>query len=226
MTIGPDIKEAIVEVGTKYTILRDSGNITGEYLDYETNAQVTKPFIREFFLESTLCYDSRVVPGDVIQFVTTSEKYIVMNHTPEMFENSIITYATVLYKANVTFDIFRPSEVRDSHTYHVSTIWSLIGSSKAGLLTSPLYGIDLDTDEQLGLIGLQLHELYVPSSYGIKVLDRLRLSNGEYYRVEALKKRRYQDVDVVEVGQDTRATTTSTTTTTSTSTSTSTTTTA
>ena len=29
MTIGPDIKEAIEEVGLKYTILRDAGNITG-----------------------------------------------------------------------------------------------------------------------------------------------------------------------------------------------------
>ena len=40
MTIGPDIKEAIVEVGTKFTIVRDSGNVTGEYLTSASNAQV------------------------------------------------------------------------------------------------------------------------------------------------------------------------------------------
>jgi len=58
MTIGPDIKEAIVEVGTRFVIERDSGDITGEYLNFKSNAQVTKPFIREFFLEAEFCYDT------------------------------------------------------------------------------------------------------------------------------------------------------------------------
>ena len=45
MTIGPDIAEAIDEVGTSFIIVRDSGNVTGEYLYFKPNAQVTKPFI-------------------------------------------------------------------------------------------------------------------------------------------------------------------------------------
>ena len=218
MTIGPDIKEAIVEVGTKYTVLRDAGNITGNYLDSETNAQVTKPFVREFFLEAQFCYDSPAITGDIIQFDTTGENYIVMNSTPEMFENTIITYAVVLYKTNVVMSIWRPVEIRDANTYHMRTSWNLISSAMNALLTSPLYGIDLDTDEQLGLIGLQLHELYVPSSYGIQVLDRLKLSNGEFFRVEAIKKRRFEDVEVMDVGEDVRPSTSTTSTTSTTTT--------
>jgi hypothetical protein len=217
MTIGPDIKEAIVEVGTKYTVLRDAGDITENYLDYETNAQVTKPFIREFFLEAQVCYDSPVVGGDTIQFTTTGEKYFVMNSTPSMFENAIISYDVVLYKTNVVITLLRPSEFRDPDTYEMRTSWTTVFSGKPALLTSPLYGIDLDTDEQLGLIGLQTHELYVPLSYGLQVMDRLHLSTGEFYRVEAIKKRRYSGIEVVDVGEDTRASTSTTTTTTTTS---------
>jgi len=220
MTIGPDIKEAIVEVGTKYNILRDSGNVLGEYLDYETNAQVTKPFIREFFLEATLVYDTSALAGDVIQFTTTSEKYFIMNLTPEMFENTVISYQGVLYKTNETMTVYRPSESRDSQTLLMKTTWTPVETNKPILITAPLFGIDLDTDEQLGLIGLQVHEAFVPSSYDIQVLDRLLLSSGEYYRVEAIKKRRFEGMDVLEVGTDTRPTTTTTTTYTTTTTTT------
>jgi len=220
MTIGPDIKEAIVEVGTKYTIVRDGGNITGEYLDYETNAQVTKPFIREFFLEATLVYDTQIVSGDIIQFSTTLSKYFIMNITPEMFENTVISYQAVLYKTNETITVYRPSEQRDSKTYQIKTVWTPVQTAKPILITSPLFGIDLETDQNLGLIGLQLHEAYVPSNYGIKVLDRLLLSSGEYFRVEAIKKRRFEGIDVLDVGTDTRATTTTTTSTTTSTTTT------
>jgi hypothetical protein len=220
MTIGPDIKEAIVEVGTKYNIIRDAGNILGEYLDYESNAQVTKPFIREFFLEGTLVYDTQIVVGDIIQFTTTLDKYFIMNLTPEMFENTVISYQAVLYKSNEMVTIYRPSEVRDPNSYHISTTWTPVETARPILITAPLFGIDLETDEQLGLIGLQVHEAFVPTSYDIQVLDRMLLSSGEYFRVEAIKKRRFEGMDVLEVGQDTRPTTTTTSTTPSTTTTT------
>jgi hypothetical protein len=220
MTIGPDIKEAIVEVGTKYNIIRDAGDIPGEYLDFESNAQVTKPFIREFFLEGQLTYDSQVVAGDTIQFTTTLKKYFIMNVTPEMFENTIISYQAVLYKTNEVVTIYRPSEQRNVNTYLMETTWIPVETNRPILITAPLFGIDLETDEQLGLIGLQIHEVFVPTNYDIQVLDRFHLSSGEYFRVEAIKKRRFEGVDVLEVGEDTRPTTTTTTSTTSTTTTT------
>ena len=104
--------------------------------------------------------------------------------------------------------------------------WVPVETNRQSLITSPLYGTDLDTDEELGLIGLVINEMYIPSSYDCKVHDRIRLSSGDYFRVEAFKKRRYEGVNVVEIGYDTRATSSSTTTTTSSSSSTTTTTTA
>jgi len=227
MSIGPDIKEVLAEVGVKYLILRDLGNISGEYLTYKPNAQVTKPFIREYFLEAALSYDTRVVSGDIIQFVTTEDNYIIMNSTPALFENTVIKYECVLYKTNVLIDILRPSNGRDENTLRMRTIWTPIKTQARALISVPMFGIDLDTNEELGLIGIGNYELYVPSSYGVQVLDRIRISSSEFYRVETVKSRRYNNVDVLDIGEDvgpTTSTTTSSTTTTSSSSSTTTTT--
>ena len=218
MSIGPDIKEVLAEVGVKYVVLRDSGNLTGEYLTYKPNAQVTKPFIREYFLEASLSYDTNVVAGDIIQFSTTSDTYIVMNRTPALFENTVIKYEIVLYKTNVLIDLLRPSVVRNAQTYQMRTVWTPIKSQAKALISVPMFGIALDTNEELGLIGIGNYELYVPSSYGAQVLDRVRISSSEFYRIETVKSRRYKDVDVLDIGEDvgpsTSTTTTSTTTTT------------
>jgi len=223
MSIGPDIKEAIVEVGTKFIIERDSGDITGGYLNFGSNAQVTKPFIREFFLEAEFCYDTTIVGGDIVKFNTTGTRYIVMNYTPILFENEIIKWEVVLYKTNEVIQILRSVNARNLQTYLMEVRWEIKETDRPALITSPLYGTDLDTDEELGLIGLELNEMYIPSAYDYAVHDRIRLSDGDYFRVEAVKKRRYQGVDVVEIGFDTRATSSSTTTTTSSSTTTTTT---
>lgn len=231
MTIGPDIDEVLDEVGTSFTILRDSGNLTGEKTYFKSNSQVTKPFIREFFLEAWFPYNTQAVGGDYVQFITTQDIYIVMNITPSMFEDAVIKYDVVLYKCNVQLDILRPYESDDwDANYQKLTSWQMIAGRKWGLVTTPLYGHDLATDEELGYLGLEVHELYLPENLGVQTLDRIRLTSLEFFRVETIKPRRYEGVNVFEIGEDTRpapsTTTTSTTTTSSTSSTSTTTTTA
>lgn len=219
MTIGPDIKEAIVEVGTQFTILRDSGNISGEYLTHKSNAQVTKPFIREFFLEGVMTYDTQAVPGDIIEFDTTGTRYLVVHFTPTLFENTVIRYEVVLHKANVNAVILRPVETRNANSYLVETHWQIIKTSAPLLLTTPLFGQSMETDQQLGILNIETHEVYAPSSYGITYLDRIKDPvENTYWRVEAVRKYRYEGVDVIDVGEDVRPTTTTTTTSTTTTT--------
>lgn len=222
MTIGPDIEEVLNEVGTSYSILRDSGNLTGEKTYYKTNTQVTKPFIREFFLEAWLPYDTQAVAGDYIQFITTGAVYLVMNKTPHMFEDAIIKYDSVLYKCNVVIDVLRPVESDDwDSNYRKLTTWRYIAERKYALITTPLYGHDLSTDEELGYLGLETHEMYAPISLNILTLDRIRLTSLEYFIVETIKPRRYEGINVFELGEDTRpAKSTTTTSTSSTSSST------
>jgi hypothetical protein len=87
-------------------------------------------------------------------------------------------------------------------------------------VTTQLYGHDLQTDIEIGYIGVEGHELYVQSSIGTKVGDRVRISAEEYFRVKAVKKRRFSAVDVCDLEEETRPWTTTTTTTTSSTTTT------
>ena len=120
MTIGPDIKEVLSEVGTAFTIKRDSGDITGEYLDFTPNTQVTKPFIREFFLEVMLSYDTELVAGDIVELNVPATPFMLMNFTPDMFENEVIKYDGVIYKCNVSGELLRFSGEANwpDSTYH------------------------------------------------------------------------------------------------------------
>jgi len=220
MTIGPDILEVLAEVGSSVTIIRDSGNVTGEYIQIKPNAQVTKPFIREFFLEAMMSYVTAMIPGDIIEVNTTGERYIIMNKTPDMFEDAVIRYGCVLYKTNKKVDILRPVDTRDPDTYWTATGWQMIKGNADVLFTAALFGNDLETDEELAVIGVSEDEVYLPSSWGVQPLDRIRFSSSEFYRVEVIKKRRFAEVDMLEVGEDTRPPCSTTTTTTTSSTTT------
>ena len=202
--IGPDIKEAIQEVGTGYTIV-DIG-VSGEVLKSESNAQVTKPFIREFFLEAMMAYDTSGEVGNILEFERNQNRYVVMNITDDIFENEVFRKNAVLYKCNINDGVLmRPSgedNIRD--TYHTQTHWSHITGEISALMTQPLFGNDPDTDEELGRIGIERHELYIPSSIGIQELDRFEAVSGEYYVVSEVIKRRYQSVDVVRLEEDQR----------------------
>lgn len=205
MSIGPDLKEVFEEVGPNYQVIEGTGDGEDSYMAVELNAQVTKPFIREYFLECSMPYDSDAAVGDIVTIVVPDMNYMVMNMTPEMFENEVVKYSSVLYKCNFSGEIQRPTEVRSDQTLQMTQRWDTQVSTAYGLMTEALYGHDLETDEEIGNLGLEQHEFYVPARYGIQVNDRVVIVSGEeYYRVETKKKRRYSAVDVVTLGEDNR----------------------
>lgn len=202
MGIGLDIKEVLQDVGVKYNVI---GGASSEYLIYESNAQVTKPFIREFFLEVWFSYDTTVNAGDVVQFVETSESFLVMHHSPDIVEDEIIKYDSVLYKCNVSGELLRPSgESGWDSDYNKSTSWEVIRSACYGLQVENLYGGGLEEEEELGELDVEKHTGYFPTSYNIQVNDRYQVQSGEYYRVENVIRYRFPAVDIVVLGEDTR----------------------
>ena len=201
MTLASDIKEIIAEIGTSVTIIRPTGNITGEYLYGKINKQVTKPFIREFFMEAWMASDTAMVSGDTIQ-TSDGRIFIIMNKTPSMFEDIAYRYDSVVYKCNVVATVQRPVETTENYT--VTTSFSTITEDVNMLITESLYGNELDTDEELASIGLSSEDCYVSSSVGIEYLDRIWISETEYYQVEVIKKRRFDGVDLIILGEDTR----------------------
>ncbi len=207
MSIGPDIKEILEEVGSSFTVIRDT-ILSGEYLRLKPNKQATKPFILEFFLETEISYDSVVVPGDVVHITPFNSDYIVVNKQGVDLENQIYKYNCVFYRANVSGELQRPTVTEMSgetysQTYQEKTTWNTIKASAYGLLTESLFGNELN-EQDFAQLNLVRDELYIPSSYGIKVLDRYVPISGEYLKVTIVKKRTSSGIDVVTVEEDTR----------------------
>ena len=205
-SIGADIKSTLVEVGAEYTIIRDAGNISGEYCDYDLTSQATKPLTIEAFRRAMVSYDSDTVTGDVIEFGATSERYMVMNKLPEIFENDVIQYESIFYLCNVSSgELLRPSgEVWPTDTYHKETQWEEIKTNCDAMQVAALYGNSLEEEEEMALLGMRKDELYIPHSVGIQALDRFQTASGEYYQVSTVESRRFPGVDVAVLTEDHR----------------------
>jgi len=172
-SIGEDIKSTLEEVGGAYTIIRDAGNISGEYCDYDLTSQATKPLTIEAFRRAMVSYDSETVVGDVIEFDTTAERYMVMNKLPEIFENDVIQYESIFYLCNISSgELLRPSGETWGVDYHKETEWEVIKNNCDAMQVAALYGNSLEDDEDLAMIGLAKNEVLLPSSVGAQVLDR------------------------------------------------------
>jgi len=205
MSIGPDIKEALWDVGIFYDILLPVTLPDHEKLVYKGNAQATKPFIREFFLEATLSYDTLVTPGSVIKLIISSIPYLIMNKTPNMFEDEVIENKVVLYKCNVSGELLRISgEVGWNPKYQKTPKFEVIRANAYALQTEVLLGSGIALDQEIGAVSTDRQDLYVPEYYGVKELDRYAPVSGEWYMVKAVKKRLYDGVDVCELIPDRR----------------------
>lgn len=207
MSFGPDIKELLEELGVAYTILRDGGDVAGEYLVYKINRQVTKPFIREYFREATISYDSSIVHGDVIQFDDDSTKFLISSLSPRRFEGEKFDNQVTLYKCNVSGELLRYSGEQDFDdlTYREAGEFTPIKDPCYGLLVEEMYGNYLDQDSPPGQVENRALVLYIPSSVGIRPLDRYTIIGGEEaYKVEEVDTYTFQGVHVAHLEKDTR----------------------
>lgn len=212
MGVKEKIKKTLKKLGTSYTIIREAGNVTGEKLDYESNSQVTKPFIREHFLEVTFMYDTEVVPGDVLQFDEDQRKFLVMNADPELFKDVIITKSGVLYKCNTVGNLQRPSG--ESVNYTEVIHWNEVKSGVDALMTDKLYGTRMEDDVQYAQFGIKSLILYVPKSLGIAALDRWVLSGETFafddeqeqvmYKISHVERKSFPGVDIAYLEEENR----------------------
>lgn len=204
--LGADLREVYDELGAITHIVNRTPVVTTERILYDLNAQATKPFIREHFLDATLPYDTLITTDDVIFIVSTDKHYLVMNKTPELFENSVVEYNAVLYSCNLvsTACILRSVEIRVD--YDMTTAWTIVAEAPIyGLMSDRLFGSEIDQHTpSVGQEAVWRIDLYIPKSYGIKPLDRLYLTDTEYYKVESVQAYNYPGVCVAMLVEDTR----------------------
>ncbi len=206
MGIGDTIKKALTKVGSAYTIIRDAGDISGEYAVYDYTQQATKPITLEHFRQADIAYDASIVAGDVIEFEETGERFLIMNMMPDLFKNNVVVYGSIFYKCNISNGILtRPSgEAWSSNTYHKETQWKVIKDDCDAMQVAALYGNDLESDQELALLELRKDELYLPHSIGAQSMDRFQPASGEYYQVSTVETRRFPGVDVAILEEDHR----------------------
>jgi len=203
--IGPDISEVINELGVVIEILRTPTNIS-EKIIYDMNSQATKPFIREFHRNGSFSSATKIETGDILRVLKTEEYLMVMNKTPDMFEDEIVEYASVLYKTNIpsTAKISRPSSVARDVDYNLIEIWTDVVTRAYGVIADKLQGTNIDQEEPIGQIQIWAIEAFVPSSYDARPLDRLYISATEYYKIEKVERYRYPGIHALDLVEDMR----------------------
>lgn len=209
MSIGPDLEEVYGEVGTSIRILKPDGTIVlGEYLDFDINRQVTKPFIREFFVEASFSYVTAVVGGDVVEFIVSGSKFLVMNLTAEFFENQVINNNAVLYKCNEVATIKRLTKGGWDGDYKKELAWSDVVVDVPILLTERFFGTGLGAigPEDFMEYDILDNQVYASSYYDVKPLDRVWLSDTEFFQVDFVEKRKFEGVWSCVLSEDTRGT--------------------
>jgi hypothetical protein len=204
--LGPDIEEVYTELGTVITIVNRTPQVSEKIL-YEINAQGTKPFIREHHLDCTFPYNTSLVVGDIFYMPKTGRYHMVMNLTPDLFEDEIVEYNGVIYLCNLSVmaHVLRPVEIRDTVTYKMISGWQVIHDAPIyGLMSDRIFGSELNEEPVVGQSQLWKIDLYIPKWYNVQPLDRLVISATEYYKVETIEAYNYPGAVVALLVEDNR----------------------
>jgi len=205
MSIQYDIADVLEEVGVSFTVQRMGVPLPDvvEYLTYTPNSQVTKPFVREHFLEVAFKSETTVLSGDIITFVVSGDSYLVMNNTPDFFEDEIIRHLAVLYKVNVLIDILRSQNT--TINYHTVPDFDTIYSGQPALIYAPLFGNVGEISSEIGVFEQHKQELYLSEQYQVRAGDRIIIpATSEVFQVSIVILRRYPNICMAMLQEDTR----------------------
>lgn len=181
--------------GQTITIQRSPTVTTKASLKRSTKA-VRDPGIRDSSWEGLALPDSNLVSGEI--FSVGTDKYLVQSANLDVASGAIAFFAA---KVNSTLTPLRRTEELDDE-YNLVVTWKWTPASTTidafgQVVTYALRQYDP------GLLESSRYIFYLPSSYGVEVLDRLVL-NGENLMVNAIDPLMLEGVVRVQAGTDTR----------------------
>ena len=181
--------------GQTITIQRNPTVTTKASLKRSTRA-VRDPGIRDSSWEGLALPDSNLVSGEI--FSVGTDKYLVQSANLDVASGAIAFFAV---KVNSTLTPLRRTEELDDE-YNLVVTWKWTPASTTidafgQVVTYALRQYDP------GLLESSRYIFYLPSSYGVQVLDRLVL-NGENLMVNAIDPLILEGVVRVQAGTDTR----------------------
>lgn len=181
--------------GQTITIQRNPTVTTKASLKRSTKA-VRDPGIRDSSWEGLALADSALTGGEI--FSVGTDKYLVQSANLDVASGAIAFFAA---KVNSTLTPLRRTEELDDE-YNLVVTWKWTPASTTidafgQVVTYALRQYDP------GLLESSRYIFYLPSSYGVEVLDRLVL-NGENLMVNAIDPLMLEGVVRVQAGTDTR----------------------
>ena len=181
--------------GQTITIQRNPTVTTKASLKRSTKA-VRDPGIRDSSWEGLVLPDSNLVSGEI--FSVGTDKYLVQSANLDVASGAIAFFAA---KVNSTLTPLRRTEELDDE-YNLVVTWKWTPASTTidafgQVVTYALRQYDP------GLLESSRYIIYLPSSFGVQVLDRLVL-NGENFMVNAIDPLMLEGVVRVQAGTDTR----------------------
>lgn len=200
--IGADIASVMEELGDTVTILRLG---TTEKVQLEVNAQASNAFLREFLVNASLSYITRIVQGDVVQ-TTDGNKYVVIHKAADNFEGEVVEYISGLLKCNTpsTTQLMSPVTTLNSTTFAVTNYWNVKSTGINCLVHHNIRSALNNSESSTGKDTNFALECFIPASCNAEVLDRLKLSETEYFRVQSVEKYEYNGVHVLTLVEDER----------------------
>ena len=181
--------------GQTITIQRNPTVTTKASLKRSTRA-VRDPGIRDSSWEGLALPDSNLVSGEI--FSVGTDKYLVQSANLDVASGAIAFFAV---KANSTLTpLRRTEELDDEYNLVVTWKWTPEGTAIDAFGQVVTYAL---RQYDPGLLESSRYIFYLPSSYGVQVLDRLVL-NGENLMVNAIDPLILEGVVRVQAGTDTR----------------------
>lgn len=202
-TIGDDIKEVLNELGVAFTVYKTSGSSsTGEKLDLETYSDSSTEFIRQFFGHISLPYDTLAVAGDYICLTGLDDSYWLINSIRKLsVEGDIATQEAAIYRCNVVGGIQR--EVESTENYRPDDSWTNIYTNVRGAFVERPEAVQLKEKDHMEVTKGERY-LFISGNYTPMQGDRFTITATEYYKITVIDKRRFDNVQVLTLVEDTR----------------------
>lgn len=177
------------------TIQRTPTVTTQMSLKRSTKA-VRDPGIRDSSWEGLALADSALTGGEI--FSVGADKYLVQSANLDVASGAIAFFAV---KVNATVTPLRREEkLDDENNLTITWKWTTQGTTIDAFGQVVTYAL---RQYDPGLLESSRYIFYLPSSYGVQVLDRLVL-DGENFMVNAIDPLMLEGVVRVQAGTDTR----------------------
>ena len=211
MGLKEDIKQTLTTHGSTISIRRTPANVVEVY-DTEPIYQASKPFRLEHIVQLTSPFDSVLIVGDIADDALGEDTYLIVHSDAEIVNREIISKNVISYKTNCNIDLKR--ETKSGPAYNPTVSWANVKADLPCVVDDTAYAAKLD-DSPIPYQNIQekVIYLYVPTTVGAKVGDRVHIKSGSFgntadgamfYEVTTIDYYTFLGISILHTKEDSR----------------------